>query len=250
MTGGARVVLAGAGGMLGSAFRDHFRDAELVCLSREQLDVTRARELRERIVGLRPALVVNCAADTDVEGAEEAPLRAVAANALLPAVLAQACRQSSARLVHFSSTGCYGTWKEAPYVDHDPLRPTTAHHRAKAAGEGEVLAAGAEALILRLGWLFGGDTTQRKNFVWARIVEARKGGEMASDPFQTGNPSFVGDVVAQTGRLLDEGVSGVFNCVAKGATSRFDYVQRIVELAGLPVRLRPRRFRQGPRLAQ
>ena len=243
----ARVVLAGAGGMLGSAFRKRLSGADLVCLGREGLDVSRPRELRERIASLSPALVINCAADTNVEAAEDDPRQAYAVNALLPELLAGACGRAGARFLHFSSTGCYGDWKRTPYGDYDPLRPTTVHHAAKAAGEEAVRRALPESLILRLGWLYGGDAQHRKNFVWARIAEAREAGTVFSDPHQTGTPTHVEDVVTQSLRLLEEEVSGTLNCVAGGSASRFDYVLRILQSAGLSTRLLPRRFeRRAP----
>ena len=150
----------------------------------------------------RPEIVINCAADTDVEGAESDPARCVAANALLPELLAQFGRDTGARLVHFSSTGCYGGDRTTPHGDYEPLRPSTVHHRAKAAGEAAVREAGGRHLILRLGWLYGGAAGQRKNFVWNRIVEAQGSAEIGSDPYQTGSPTFVGDVVSQTLALL------------------------------------------------
>ena len=238
------IVLAGAGGMLGSAFQQYAWGSELVRLGRDQLDVSQPRILRERLERLAPELVINCAADTDVERAESDSTSAYAVNALLPELLAQSCKKTGARFVHFSSTGCYGNWKQTPYGDYDPLQPTTVHHTAKAAGEQAVRGACPDALILRLGWLYGGAAGQRKNFVSARIAEARTAKEILSDPYQTGSPSHVADVVAQCVRLLEEGVTGTLNCVAGGAVSRFEYVLRIVELAGLSTRLRPRRFQR------
>ncbi len=235
------VVLAGAGGMLGTAFRRSALADRIVPLGREELSVG---GVRERLRALAPSVVINCAADTDVEGAEEDARVAYEVNALLPELLARACREVGARMLHFSSTGCYGDWKRTPYDDWDRLQPTTAHHRAKAAGEEAVRAACPDSLILRLGWLYGGERGHRKNFVWARITEARGAAEMFSDPSQTGTPTHVDDVVRQSLVLLERDAGGTMNCVAQGAASRLEYVMRIVELAGLPTKLRPRAFRR------
>jgi dTDP-4-dehydrorhamnose reductase len=237
-----RVAITGAGGMLGSALGARLAGKEVLPIGRGALDVTHAAALRVMLREFRPEVVVNCAADTDVEGAESDPARCFAANALLPELLAQFCRDSGARLVHFSSAGCYGDYKTTPYVDYDPLRPSTTHHRAKAAGEAAVREAGGRHLILRLGWLYGGGAGHLKNFVWNRIVEARGSPEIGADPYQTGSPTFVGDVVAQTMTLLEAELSGTYNCVAGGAVPRLDYVSRIVAAAGLSTRIVPRRF--------
>lgn len=243
----APIVLAGAGGMLGSAFRRSSLADRLVCLGRDQLAVDRPRALHDTIAALQPSLVINCAADTDVEGSEENTSRAFAVNALLPELIAQSCRRLGSKLLHFSSTGCYGDYRRTPYGDYDPLRPTTVHHKAKAAGEEAVRSVCPDSLILRLGWLYGGKEGHRKNFVWARINEARGATEMVSDPSQTGTPTHVDDVVAQCLLLLEHNIAGTMNCVAAGAVSRFEYVMRIVELAGLSIRLRPKLFvRRAP----
>jgi dTDP-4-dehydrorhamnose reductase len=186
-----------------------------------------------------PEIVINCAAHTDVEGAERDPAAAMAANGLLPGLLATACRRQGATLVHVSSTGCYGDWKSGPYGEDDDVRPTTAHHRSKMSGERAVRHGGCEFLILRTGWLFGGRPGQAKNFVWNRLVEARSKPGMLSDPFQHGNPTFVGQVAEQCLVLLGLGIRGTFNCVSGPGTSRLDYVREIVSAAGLPCRVEP-----------
>ncbi len=190
--------------------------------------------------GLRGAdVVINTAAHTDVDGAERDPDPAYAVNAVLPGLVAQACRRTGARLVHVSSTGCYGNELTRAYTEEDPLRPTTVHHRAKASGEQAVRDAACEALILRTGWLFGGSGERPRNFVRARLVEAVDKPIMTSDATQRGNPTWVDDVVRQTLLLLDAEVLGTFNCVGRGVASRFDYVSHIVSLSRLPCEVRP-----------
>jgi dTDP-4-dehydrorhamnose reductase len=239
------VLLTGATGMLGSSFAAALSGSDIVTLSRDELDVRRPRILIDSIVRSAPRLIINCAADTNVEKAETDPAVAFSVNAVLPGLLAQAARETDALLVHFSSTGCYGRAAQdglAPHSDFATLNPTTAHHRSKVAGEIMVREAGCRHLILRLGWLYGGSITHRKNFVWARIAEARAKSELASDPYQTGSPTHVGDVVRQTQALIDARLTGCFNCVATGAVSRFDYVSAALRFAGLSSRLVPTRF--------
>jgi dTDP-4-dehydrorhamnose reductase len=157
----------------------------------------------------------------------------VAVNATLAAALAQGAAETHARFVQFSSTGCYGDWKADPYEETDPLRPTTAHHRSKALGEDLVLHAHPDALVLRLGWVFGGRRGHRKNFVWARLSEARDKAEIGSNAVQRGCPTAAVDVVAQTLALLAADASGVFNCVGGGGPARrIDYVAAILAAGG------------------
>jgi dTDP-4-dehydrorhamnose reductase len=247
---GERVLLLGASGMLGSRFAAHLADRPVTLLPREALDVTKPRQLIDAVMATSAATIINCVADTDVEGAEADPARAFAVNAVLPGLLAQAARDTRALLVHFSSTGCYGPAAGdglAPHSDFALLHPTTIHHKSKAAGEAAILEAGCRHLILRLGWLYGGSITHRKNFVRVRIVEAREKSELFSDPYQIGSPTDVDDVVRQTLHLLDACITGSFNCVAVGVVSRFDYVRHILTSAGLSPNLQPKRFsRRAP----
>lgn len=246
----ARIVLTGAGGLLGSAFRQRLVGADLICMGRQALAVDQAADWMARLQHHQPTLILHCAADTRVDAAEVDPAAAWQANALLPELLAQVARRTGARMVHFSSTGCYGEAADggdAPHGDYAPLLARSVHHRAKVAGEMAVRGSGAEALILRLGWLYGGGADAPRNFVMARIREARGRDELPSDPTQRGNPTWVEDVVTQTLTLLDANVAGTFNCVAQGSASRLEYVQCILAAAGLPTRLVPQRFeRQAP----
>ncbi len=231
------VVLTGASGILGGGFVSALHGQRLVCLDRSAL---RCARLTDRLAELAPALVINCAADTDVEGAETAPAHSFATNAELPEALARAAAACGAEMVHFSSTGCYGDWKQTPYTEDDPLRPTTVHHRSKAAGEERVLRAHPRALVLRLGWVFGGAPGQRKNFVGARLWEAEGKDTLGCNPAQSGCPTPVEDVVAQVLALTDAGITGVANCVGTGPpVSRLDYVAAILAAAGSRTRVVP-----------
>lgn len=224
-----RAVVAGGGGMLGSAF--------LEALGPSGIRLARDADPAAALAGAD--LLINCAADTRVDAAEADEAAAHAVNAVLAGRLAAAAQSAGAGFVHVSSTGCYGAWKDEPYTEADPLRPTTAHHRTKAEGEALVLAAHPGALVIRTGWLFGGDRGQPKNFVWKRIVEADGRDEIACDDSQRGNPTFVGDLVSQVLALATAGRSGVYNAVGEGVARRSDYVRAIVEAAGLETRVVP-----------
>jgi dTDP-4-dehydrorhamnose reductase len=239
------IVLTGADGILGSAFGQQLSAHRLIKLGRQDLDATDPASVRRRMIDLAPSVVINCAADTDVDGAEAAPKRAFAVNASLAEALAQGAAATDARFVQFSSTGCYGDWRVDPYEETDALRPTTAHHRSKALGEDLVLRAHPEALVLRLGWVFGGRPGQARNFVWARLREARGKAEIGCNAVQRGCPTAAVDVVTQTLALLEARAGGVFNCVGGGTPARrIDYVAAILDAAGSEARVIPMQFRR------
>lgn len=230
----APILVTGAGGLLGSTLATALRGRgeRVVCMGRN--DLSHPDEIIEKIRLLKPARIFNCAAHTDLETAETAPELDRAINVELPGLIAKVCADLVVPLVHFSSTGCYGDWKNDPYTEADELHPLSKHHQAKLAGERAVAAAGCAHTIFRLGWLYGGDTEQPKNFVWKRIVEAANTPEMVSDDVQRGCPTYVDDVARQVLVAVEHGLEGIYNAVAGGAASRYDYVRAIVAAAGLP----------------
>jgi dTDP-4-dehydrorhamnose reductase len=243
-----RIVLTGAQGLLGSAFLETFQSAEGVQIfpvQHKDLDMNRPKEILEMLYGMKPDYVMNCAAHTDVDAAERDPQTDYMANAELPKLIAEACTKMHSKIIHFSSTGCYGSWKASPYTERDQLCPTTAHHRAKRDGEGFILKAGCEHLIFRLGWLYGGSPAAKKNFVWNRLVEASKVSQLVSDASQQGCPTYVADVVRQVLRVVNACETGVFNLTAHGCATRFEYVSEIVNAAKLKCIVEP-----GPAFAR
>lgn len=224
--------------MLGSAFVRAL-GSRAVLIERDHLDITKPAAIMDVIANSTARVLINCAAHVDAEAAETDPDPVVAANVILPGLLAQGCRRAGMTIVHFSSTGCYGSWKATPYTEEDEANPTTAHHKTKIAGENSIRHSGCEHVILRTGWLFGGRPAHKKNFVWRRLLEAAGAREMKSDRAQFGNPTWVDDVVKQTLHVLELRLRGTYNCVAHGGASRFDYVERIVAASGFECRLVP-----------
>lgn len=229
-------LVCGAGGLLGSEMLTRFAGRGAGRVDLEGADDDAISRLIDEAA---PTVVINCAADVDVERAEVDDIAARLANVALPDRLARACADCGVPLVHFSSTGCYGDWKDAPYEERDPLHPTTRHHQSKVAGEMAIRNRGADHLIVRTGWLYGGAPGTRRNFVWNRLVEARGSQRMTSDGCQRGCPTGVSDVADQLAIALDAGLRGTINLVAHGQATRADYVARIVAAAGLNCSVEP-----------
>lgn len=234
----ASALVLGAGGMLGQAFV-RLLGGDARTASRSELDISNIEALNRLIADSGAELVINCAAHTNVDAAEDDPGPAFAINALLPGLVGTACRRTAIPLVHISSTGCYGAWKDEAYSEEDAPQPTTVHHRSKLSGEGAVRESGAEHLIVRTGWLFGGAADSPKNFVWKRMVEASGADRMTSDASQRGNPTSVDDVARQVLHAMYAGCRGTVNAVSQGSATRYDYVRRVVEAAGLACSVEP-----------
>lgn len=233
------VLLLGGSGLLGGAFRRALAGRDLHVASRDEIAISRLVDGSSVLHRQSFAQVINCIAHTRVEAAEDLVEDSFRTNALLPGLIAAACRETGARMVHFSSTGAYGSGQDAPWDDYADPVPATVHHRSKIAGEHEIRAQLPGALILRTGWLYGPPPGDRNDFV-AMIAgqaaeAARKGESLLSDGAQRGNPTLTDDVAAQTLTLIGAGLGGTYNCVARGVARRLDYVTAIVAALGLGV---------------
>jgi dTDP-4-dehydrorhamnose reductase len=184
---------------------------------------------------------IHAAANTNVEFCEANPAMCYRDNVLFTELLASAARRRGVGMTFISSTGVYGSNQKKPWAEYDEANPITHHHRSKLLGERTVMAADRSNLVIRTGWLFGGNANAAKNFVAKRIHEARESKEriIFSNHQQFGCPTNVDDLAAQVILLIKLRASGVFNAVNAGFASRFEYVTEIVRLAGLAVEVCP-----------
>lgn len=240
-----KLLISGTGGLLGGALMKlaSARAHQCVALDRTavrlSLDATATAALDERFDDVDH--FVHVAANTNVERCELEPAACHRDNVLLTELLAAAARRRGVRMSFISSTGVYGSHQDTPWAEYDEARPDTQHHRSKLLGERAVLAADGANLVVRTGWLFGGDAQAAKNFVARRILEARgaRDGFITSNQQQRGCPTRVDDLAARLLELIELRACGVFNAVNTGSASRFEYVHEIVRGAGLDVEVRP-----------
>lgn len=245
-----RILLTGASGLLGRAIQEGCTERSWLCrgLGRDFVNLRHPREVDKRLDGFDT--LIHAAANTNVDGCEADPEGCYRDNALLTEILARAAANCGKKFVYISSTGIYGDYQEQPFNEYDWVFPTTHHHRAKYLGEVAALKS-VNALVVRTGWLFGGLPENKKNFVARRIEEAvRSNGIIHSNNEQFGSPTFVNDVARYLLQLIEDGQSGVFNCVNEGFASRMSYVGNIVKLAGIPVEVRPSSANSFKRLAK
>jgi dTDP-4-dehydrorhamnose reductase len=151
-----RVLIAGASGQLGRAFQELLtrKGIEHFPLGRAELDITNLSQVREVVRGIRPTHIVNCAAYTDVDKAEEDWRRAYAVNGLGVRNLALGAREVKAELVHFSSDYVFSGRKASPYTIFDPPDPINRYGESKLLGERFVELA-EKWYLIRTSWVFG-----------------------------------------------------------------------------------------------
>ena len=254
----SRIVITGGGGQLGSALTaltlDQGRDA--LALTSSQWDITDPVDA-ERIIR-NGDVVINCAAYTNVDGAESDEARAYAVNAAGPEHIAHACARVGARLIHVSTdyvftgepvTGEPGEGGPRPYEPSDETDPQGVYALSKLAGERAVLAALPEAVVVRTAWLYTGGSG--KDFVAVMRRLAAGDGPVNVVDDQTGSPTYVADLAVALLQVADDPVPGpILHAANEGEVSRFGQARAVFEECGAdPERVRPVTTAQFPRPA-
>lgn len=235
-----RWLVTGAGGMLGHEVRAALarRDEPAAGLDRASLDITGPDAVREALARHCPDVVVNCAAYTAVDAAETDEARAARVNGDGPGLLAAACAERGARLIHVSTDYVFRGDTRAPYSEDHPVAPGTAYGRTKLAGERAVLAALPGAVVVRTAWLYG---VHGRCFVRTMLERATAGDTVDVVADQHGQPTWAADVAGMIVALgRRPGVSGVFHATNAGATTWYAFAREVFRLAGAdPGRVRP-----------
>ena len=204
---------------------------------RAQLDLARTEDIIGLVSSARPRLVINAAAWTDVDGAESHEVEARVINADAVSVLAEACADHQAQLIHISTDYVFGGDRpdRAPWSEDDPLDPQGVYARTKAAGEEairEVLP--HTGAIVRTAWLY---SEHGRNFVRTMLAKASAGEQVRVVRDQWGQPTWARDVahriLALGERLLDgRAPAGTYHATSAGETTWWEFARWIYSLAG------------------
>ncbi len=239
-----RVLVAGGRGLLGSAVGQAMSGANV--LGHRDLDVTDPASCGAALERFRPAVVINCAAYTKVDQAEDEEARAWEINALGAWNLGRAAAAAGARVVYFSTDFVFDGRGATPRREDEAMRPLSAYGRTKLAGELATAAANPDHLILRTAWLFG---PHGPNFVDTILRLARERGELRVVDDQVGSPTFTRDIAAALASILALDLRGTYHLVNAGETSWFGLAVEAVRLAGVAARTTPVTTAEFPRKA-
>jgi len=247
-----RVALIGAGGQLASDLAPLF--AELVPLTRPDLDITDPAAVKRVLDDARPDVVVNTAAYNLVDRAESEPALAFAANTIGPAHLARYCGERDLALVHFSTDYVFGLEPPAPlraWRETDVPVPLSLYGATKLAGEHAVRMHCRRHYVIRTCGLYGQAATKTKgNFVQTMLRLARERSELRVVADQLCTPTFTRDVARITARLLATGAYGLYHATNSGESSWFAVAEEAIRLAGLSTSVRPITTAEYPTAAQ
>jgi dTDP-4-dehydrorhamnose reductase len=211
-----------------------------VGFTQAELDVTDAAAVRDALAG---ATVINCAAYTDVDGAETDPGAARAVNADGAHNVAAA----AARVVYVSTDYVFDGRKDGAYVESDPVNPLSEYGRSKLAGERATLTASPQSLIVRTAWLFGAGG---RNFVTTMLRAGEERGEVSVVDDQVGCPTFTGHLAEALVGLAEGHGHGFMHVAGAGSCSWFEFARAIFERAGMDVDVQPCTTDEFPRPAQ
>jgi dTDP-4-dehydrorhamnose reductase len=246
-----RWLVTGAAGMLGRDLTDllQARGEDFTALARADLDITDPVAVAKAVSAVKPDVVVNCAAWTAVDAAEEHEEEALAINGHGAAYLAAACAEVGAFLIHPSTDYVFDGHASTPYAENAPTGPAGAYGRTKLAGEQAVRAAlpGA-SYIVRTAWLYG---AHGKNFVKTMLRLAGNGTAPGVVADQHGQPTWTTDVAAQIMALIDRSAPpGIYHATSSGQTTWFGFAAEIFRLHQGQVQDQqadPERVRLSPR---
>jgi dTDP-4-dehydrorhamnose reductase len=231
-----RILVAGAAGMLAreviaaAARRGHHVDA----LDHAELDITDPTSIDEAMEDFEPEAVINCAAWSDVEGAEDDERGAMAINDTGAALLAAGAGRIGASVLYPSSDYVFDGTKRTPYLEADMPNPISAYGRSKLGGEVSVAAANARHFIVRSSWLFG---VGGKNFVETMIRIGRQQPEVLVVSDQRGCPTSCADLADGMVRLVETDGFGIHHMRGGGECTWFDFAQEIFDQAEMDTRV-------------
>ncbi|HEX3715839.1 MAG TPA: dTDP-4-dehydrorhamnose reductase [Trebonia sp.] len=244
----SRWLVTGAAGMLGRDLTALLtaRGEEFTALGRADLDITDAAAAASAVSAVKPDVVVNCAAWTAVDAAEEHEPQALAVNGRGAANLAAACAEAGALLVQPSTDYVFDGNARVPYAEDAPTAPAGAYGRTKLAGEQAVRAALPDgSYVVRTAWLYG---AHGKNFVKTMLRLARNGTAPGVVADQHGQPTWTADVAEQVCALIAASAPpGVYHATSSGQTSWFGFAEEIFALYQDSNNEHPERERLTPR---
>lgn len=231
-----KLAVTGAGGMLGA---DVVRAAraenhDVVALPRAELDVTDAAAVSERVAAERPDAVLNCAAWTDVDGAESDPAGAAAVNVGGARNVAAAAAEAGARVLYVSTDYVFDGNGSEPWIESDPPAPLSVYGSTKLGGESETRAATERHFVVRSSWLFGAGG---RNFVATMLALADDHDEVLVVRDQVGCPTYTGHLASALVRLAASDAFGIHHIAGGGACSWYDLARETFSQEGLACRV-------------
>ncbi len=227
-----RILITGANGMLANSVIKRFEGNELILTDVKDLDITDLDAVRKFVRDKKPEYIINCAAYTAVDKAEEAGEIVEKVNADGPGNLAIAAKENDAVLIHISTDYVFGGELDIDkyYKEDDPKAPVTAYGITKLHGEEQVSQNTDKYYIFRIAWLYG----EGPNFVRTMLRLGEEKDELSVVADQHGSPTYAEDLANVIAKAIDKKIPyGVYHATNEGYTTWFDFTKAIFEYAGI-----------------
>ncbi len=238
-----RILVTGANGQLGSELRhtatrgsDSYIFADVVMaegVATTYLDITDRKAVRTFVAENDINIIINCAAYTNVDRAEEEKDRAMLLNATAPENLAQAMKEVEGLLIHISTDYIFGGDGDKPYTEEQPTAPRSVYGTTKLRGEEAIMSVGCRHIIIRTAWLY---STYGNNFLktMLRLTSEREMISVVND--QIGTPTYAADLAATIVAIIEGGKAerneGIYHFSNEGVCSWYDFAREIARVAG------------------
>ncbi len=246
------LVLGGKTGLLGQAIVNELQyegTYEIFTLGREDGNIFEASILKKHLMDIKPEIIFNTVAYTQVDEAEENPDKAFEVNALFPETLAGLISKCDTFLVHISTDFVFSKHNEnAPFTESATPSPESAYGTTKLEGEKKIAALIPQnSAIIRTAWLFG---PGKKNFVTTILNAGKKNPILRVVDDQVGSPTYTTDLAHWTVSIAQKKKAGLWHAVNSGSASWFELAKKSVELANIPCTIAPIRSDEWPQKAK
>lgn len=243
-----RILIYGANGQLGRDLLLVFAELGDVCgAARPQIDICDAAAVLSLTREYEPDVIINAAAFTNVEGAEDHEQEAFRVNEGGARNVAQAAAACNVPIVHYSTDYVFGGTKTTPYEVEDETAPIGVYARSKYAGEVAVRETTQKHYIIRTSWLYG---PGGNNFVEKMIRAAQSRPELRVVDDEIGCPTHTWDVAVATKHLVQSGKYGTYHVANTGQCSRYEQAKEILRLAGIETPVHPCKSSEFPTKAE
>jgi dTDP-4-dehydrorhamnose reductase len=245
-----KVLITGAKGQLGTQIikmlnnmdselgliNSSYSSAEITGIDVDQLDITDINAVKEYVTDLKPHVIINCAAYTNVDACEANEDIAFKVNSIGPRNLAIAAEETGAKLIHISTDYVFSGIGTVPYGEYDMTNPQSIYGKTKLMGEEYVKQFSSKYFIVRTAWLYG---YYGNNFVKTIMKAAKEKGHLDVVDDQRGNPTNAEDLAYHLLKLALTEEYGVYHCTGKGECSWYDFACKIVEYADINCTVSP-----------
>ena len=239
-----KVLVIGSHGMLGSDLVNRLSNLsdqknpgnEVIAVDREHVDITHGEDASKFIAQVKPDVIINCAAFSNVDACEIQISEAFAVNASGARNVALAGKLTGAKIIHISTDYVFDGMKNEPYLETDKPHPLSVYGKSKLEGELAVQEIRGNYVIIRTAWLFG---PFRKNFVTAILELGRKNRSVSVVTDQHGSPTYTADLSDAIRTAISKDLRGIYHVTNSGTCSRYEWARKIFELTGNQVSILP-----------